>query len=161
MRWERIAEPGRYLADLYCQAHRGHTSLEKKAAWPFDYYQASQFYPVEYHYYWRPNKTSTGNSQLTMMHALAVVEGLSIWLVTMIYPISSQMAAYSLLIRHNIVIRWGKLMQKQWLHSQELPMINWLIYWYTPMFWIHWWNIYIYMFTVPFVMLKSMINLTT
>lgn len=48
--------------------------LEKKSAWPFDFYQQSEFYPVDYYYYWSPFTTSTGKSQMTTMHASAIAE---------------------------------------------------------------------------------------
>lgn len=63
------------LSPLVTQASRGKTSLQKKSAWAFDFYQAGQFYPVDYHYWWHPNQTETGKSQLTMMHAVAYAEG--------------------------------------------------------------------------------------
>lgn len=53
---------------------RGQTRLEKKSAWPFDFYQAGAFFPVDYQYRWTPYTTSTGETQLTMMHAIAYAE---------------------------------------------------------------------------------------
>jgi len=52
----------------------GNTVLERKSNWPFDHYQRTGYYPVEYGYWWTPFNTSCGKTQLTMMHATAICE---------------------------------------------------------------------------------------
>ncbi|KAH0471536.1 MAG: uncharacterized protein KVP18_003491 [Porospora cf. gigantea A] len=53
---------------------RGADKVSKKCAWPFDFYQATDLYPVDYHYWWTPYKSCVGQTQLVMMHAIAVAE---------------------------------------------------------------------------------------
>jgi hypothetical protein len=54
--------------------NRGHTLLEKKSVWPFDYYQAGDFFPVDYHYWYRPYSTGFGATRLSVMHAVAYAD---------------------------------------------------------------------------------------
>lgn len=53
---------------------RGETATERKATWPFDYYQITNIYPVDYKYWWTPYQMDTGDTQLVMMHAVAYAE---------------------------------------------------------------------------------------
>jgi len=54
-------------ADLSAALERGDNLTEKKANWPFDYYQATAVYPVDYKYWWTPYQLDTGITQFTMM----------------------------------------------------------------------------------------------
>eukprot|EP01068_Selenidium_serpulae_P007947 Selendium_serpulae@DN4847_c1_g1_i1.p1 len=53
---------------------RGERTVEKKANWAFDYYQITNNYPVDYKYWWTPYTQDTGETQFTMMHAIAYAE---------------------------------------------------------------------------------------
>eukprot|EP00918_Siedleckia_nematoides_P003415 GHVU01007724.1.p1 GENE.GHVU01007724.1~~GHVU01007724.1.p1 ORF type:complete len:128 (-),score=12.55 GHVU01007724.1:242-625(-) len=53
---------------------RGETITEKKSTWPFDYYQISNAYPIDYRYWWTPYTMDTGPTQFTMMHAVAYTD---------------------------------------------------------------------------------------
>ncbi|KAH0471799.1 MAG: uncharacterized protein KVP18_002723 [Porospora cf. gigantea A] len=65
---------GGICREVSAAVERGQTIVEKKASWPFDFYQASDYYPVDYHYWWSPYHTVVGKTQLVMMHATCSVE---------------------------------------------------------------------------------------
>ncbi|KAH0471560.1 MAG: hypothetical protein KVP17_000978 [Porospora cf. gigantea B] len=65
---------GGVSSEMRAAVERGQTIVEKKASWPFDFYQASDYYPVDYHYWWSPYRTVVGKTQLVMMHATCSVE---------------------------------------------------------------------------------------
>ena len=53
---------------------RGDTLTQRKTTWPFDIYQATKLYPVDYEFYEREVETSVGKSKCVAMHAVAYTE---------------------------------------------------------------------------------------
>ncbi|EZG86041.1 hypothetical protein GNI_011080 [Gregarina niphandrodes] len=70
--------------------HRGNTLTEKKSAWPFDIYQATLLFPVDYKYWERDVQTSVGPSKCIAMHAHAYT------------PDGQQVAADQVFHRHSM-----------------------------------------------------------
>lgn len=65
----------RGISQALCEAvERGRDRVSKKCAWPFDFYQATNLYPVDYHYWWSQYDSCVGNTQLVMMHATTLIE---------------------------------------------------------------------------------------
>eukprot|EP00915_Cephaloidophora_sp_WS-2016_P000652 GHVH01000821.1.p1 GENE.GHVH01000821.1~~GHVH01000821.1.p1 ORF type:complete len:172 (+),score=17.38 GHVH01000821.1:785-1300(+) len=48
---------------------RGVTPSEKKAAWPFDIYQGSDYYPTDYRFWKSEVASPVGNIDMVMMHS--------------------------------------------------------------------------------------------
>lgn len=67
-------EDGKLTRAMTLAIEGGFSRTTKKATWPFDVYQASNYFPVDYHYWQHEYQSDIGDTHLTMVHPVKWTE---------------------------------------------------------------------------------------